>query len=332
MVRLKTILPALTFFTVIISLSISCINNKVNHENTTARLLFDVKAVLGEGAIWNHKTDKLYWIDIEKGILFIYNPANRETMQYPFNKKIGTVVPTLEGNALVALQDGIYELNLTTGKVEFLDNPIENTPDIRFNDGKCDPAGRFWVGTMALNMRKDGASLYRYGTDGVLKKMLDSVTISNGIVWTSDHKTMYYIDTPTQQVKRFRYDEQTGEIYPDGVAVTIPKNMGSPDGMTIDEEDMLWIAHWGGYGVYRWNPQTGKLLQKIAVPAKNVTSCAFGGEKLDYLYITTASSGNTPEELEKYPASGGLFIVKPGVKGVKAYFYGNPGVDSSSTE
>lgn len=332
MVRIKAFLPSLIFITSIIFFSTSCMQNKANNGDPAARLLIDAKALLGEGAIWNYKTNELYWIDIEKGILYIYDPVSRQTMQYPFNKKIGTVVPTNDGNALVALQDGIYELNITTGKVEFLDNPLENKSDIRFNDGKCDPAGRFWVGTMALDAHRFGAALYRYGTDGILKKMLDSITISNGIVWTSDHKTMYYIDTPTQQVKRFQYDESTGDIVPDGIAVTIPKDLGSPDGMTIDEDDMLWVAHWGGYGVYRWNPKTGKLLEKIAVPAKNVTSCAFGGEKLDNLYITTARNGNTPEELQKYPASGGLFMVKPGVKGVKASFYGKSNKDSSPPE
>ncbi len=291
-------------------------NINTEKENMTAEILINSRAILGEGAFWNHKTRELFWIDIENGMFYIYQPANGNTIQFPMNKRIGTVVPSGDNKALVALEDGIYEINIETGVTEFLENPDENTTYTRFNDGKCDPAGRFWVGTMPLGTIDKSAHLFRYDPDGSVKVVLDSIQISNGIVWSSDHKKMYYIDTPTSQIKAFDYDIKTGNISPAGIAVTIPEDLGHPDGMTIDEEDKLWVAHWGGFGVYRWDPETGRLMQKISVPAKNVTSCTFGGENLDVLYITTARTGNDPKELAQYPASGGLFMARPGVKGV----------------
>ena len=149
----------------------------------------------------------------------------------------------------------------------------------------------------------------------------DSVTISNGIVWTSDKKTMYYIDTPTSTIKEFDYNNETGEISNGKIAVKIPIKLGFPDGMTIDEENMLWVGMWNGNAVIRFNPKTGKVISKVEVPAHNITSCAFGGENLEMLYITSARVDMTEEELIKYPLAGSLFKVNPGVKGVKSNFY-----------
>ncbi|MNL47740.1 L-arabinolactonase [compost metagenome] len=148
--------------------------------------------------------------------------------------------------------------------------------------------------------------------------MQAGVTTSNGIAWSSDKKTMYYIDTLTQKVVAYIYDDKTGQISAPYEAITVPDSMGKPDGCTMDAEDMIWIALWGGQSVSRWNPQTGELLCKIEVPAKNVTSCAFGGQSLDTLYITTARTSTTEEDLVRYPYSGGVFAVTPGVKGIKA--------------
>lgn len=145
--------------------------------------------------------------------------------------------------------------------------------------------------------------------------------ISNGIVWSADRRTMYYVDTPTRRVSRYRYDDSTGAIAYEGIAVQIPEEMGFPDGMTIDGCGNLWIALWGGYGVGCWNPHSGELLHRIFVPCPNAASCAFGGENLDTLYITTA--GGTPDSRlrQDYPLSGSLFVCKPGVYGVKACFF-----------
>jgi sugar lactone lactonase YvrE len=285
-----------------------------------AELVLDMKSMLGEGSIWHPIEQKLYWVDIEGKLLHIYDPTTGRNRELTVGSRIGTVVPIDNGGALVALQNGIHKIDTKTGKLSFILAPFTDS-SLRFNDGKCDPSGRFWVGTMALDSRRKGGVLYRFDSDKSIRVMLDSVTISNGIVWTADKKTMYYNDTPTLTVQAFDYDDKTGAISNRRVVITIPRGQGAPDGMTIDEEGKLWIALWGSGTVGRYDPLTGQRLQTIKVPALNVSSCAFGGKNLDTLYITTARAWVNSEKLKEFPLSGGLFAVMPGVRGVPAFFY-----------
>jgi sugar lactone lactonase YvrE len=289
-------------------------------DDLTADLVLDTKSKLGEGSLWHPKEKKLYWVDIEGKILHIYDPATGKDKELPVGSRIGTVVPVKNGGALVALQNGIHKIDTKTGKLSFISAPFTDT-SLRFNDGKCDPSGRFWVGTLALDSRRRGAVLYRMDGDKSIRVMLDSVSISNGIVWTKDKKTMYYNDTPTGTVQAFDYDDKTGAISNRRVVVRIARGGGGPDGMTIDADGNLWVALWGSGTVGKFDPRTGQLLQKVIVPAPNVSSCAFGGKNLDILYITTARAWMNEEKLKQFPLSGGLFAVKPGVKGVRAEFY-----------
>jgi sugar lactone lactonase YvrE len=280
----------------------------------------DVKATLGEAALWDYKLKKLLWVDIENGNLYFYNPSTKTNSAYSFDKRIGTVVPTDSGQYLVALQDGIYVFSPQNGELTKKIDP-ENIKEHRYNDGKCDPAGRFWVGTMALDTTEGAASLYLIKQDFAYETVLKNVTISNGIVWSLDNTKMYYIDTPTHTVVEFEYDLETGKIGSSKIAIEIPEDLGSPDGSTLDEEGMIWIAMFGGGCVTRWNPRTGKLLQKIDVPAHNVTSCAFGGNDLNELYITTGSMEMDEKQKEKYPDAGKLFMTVPGIKGINANYF-----------
>jgi len=184
-------------------------------------------------------------------------------------------------------------------ELKYVANPESHILTNRFNDGKCDPEGRFWAGTMPLNASSKTGSLYRLtyqNGEFLTKKMLSDITISNGICWSLDHKKLYYIDSPTYHVKEFDYDVKTGEIQPDHyrICIEIGKHQGMPDGMTIDSEGMLWIALWGGNAVNRYDPNTGKLLLTIHTPVSKTTAVAFGGQKLDELYITTAIT-STPD-------------------------------------
>jgi len=289
--------------------------------NPKVELVLDAQCGLGEGAIWNYETNRLYWVNITGKMLNIYNPETGENNGLVTGQMIGTVVPSESGKAIVALQNGIYQMDVTTGSKQLIVNPEEGIAGNRFNDGKCDPAGRFWAGTLSLGGEKGKGALYRIDGDGAATKMVGDVTCSNGIVWSADKTKMYYIDTPTHKVMAYDYNNETGEIGNPAVAVEIPEEMGVPDGMSIDSDGNLWIALWGGFAISCWNPQNGKLIRKINVPAKNVTSCAFGGDRLETLYITTARQDLNPEELEKFPLSGGLFKVQPGVRGVKASFF-----------
>lgn len=287
-----------------------------------ATLLYEIPSQLGEGAFWNYKTQEFYWIDIEGKQLHIYNPAKTHNRSFPTPSRIGTVVPQNDSIAIVALEDGIYTMNTNTGSVSLLSDVESEMTINRFNDGKCDPNGNLWVGSMNLKQEAATGSVYKVSENGESIKMIDSVTISNGIVWTGDASTMYYIDTPTGKIQAFDYDTETATISNERTAVIVDPKDGFPDGMTIDENDNLWVGLWNGNAVGNYNPKTGELIQKISVPAHNVTACAFGGEQLDKLYITTASIDMTPEEKEQYPLAGLLFIADVGVKGVPGNLFG----------
>jgi sugar lactone lactonase YvrE len=287
----------------------------------TPEVVSDEVAQLGEGALWNPFNNTLLWIDIEGKKLHVFDPKSKLNQSIELNQRIGTVVPINETEVLVALKDGIYQLNTQTEALKKMADPEPDRTDNRFNDGKCDPNGRFWVGTMSMNGLDNQGALYCVYPDFSVEKKIDSVSISNGIVWSLDKTKMYYIDTPTRKVVEYQYDNATGAISAPRDAIVIPDSLGFPDGSTLDVEGMLWIAMWNGHSLTRWNPQTGELLQRLEVPALNVTSCAFGGENLDVLYITTAFLGMDEDQQAQYPLAGQLFAVKPGVKGVSANFF-----------
>ena len=309
-------------------LLISCKENpEPSESNLQAELEYEVLSDLGEGAIWNYETRELFWVDIIKKRVHIYNPSTQTNRFFETPSAVGTVVPSTQNKAVVALEDGIYMLDTNTGAIESLSDIERDMPENRFNDGKCDPLGNFWVGSMHYPQSEPNASLYRVSPDGSAKRMIDSVTISNGIVWTKDSKTMYYIDTPTAAIKAYDFDPVTAEISNERIAVRVSPEDGHPDGMAIDSNDQLWVGLWNGNAVAHFDPLTGKLIKKVMVPAHNVTSCAFGGDKLDILYITTSSLDMTDEEKQRFPLAGSIFKVKPGVNGVKSSFFKKKNVE-----
>ena len=287
-----------------------------------AKLEYQTKAQLGEGAFWDFRTGELYWIDILEKRLHIYNPKINENRSLSMPSNIGTVVPAENQNeAVVALQDGVYTINTKSEKMSPFSDLEKDVTGNRLNDGKCDPSGRLWVGSMAYSQETGAAKLYMINKDGEAVVQKDSVTISNGIVWSKDKSTMFYIDTPTSQIKAYDYNDFNGNISNERIAVNIDNSLGFPDGMTIDENDNLWVGMWNGNAVLHFDSKTGQLLSKVEVPAHNVTSCAFGGENLNELFITTASVDMTAEEQQKYPLAGSIFKIKTEVKGVKSNFF-----------
>jgi sugar lactone lactonase YvrE len=295
----------------------SCKNQTQSDSAILPEKVSEIKAKLGEGSIWDSRKQVLYWIDIEEGILFEFDPVHNATKSHNAGKKIGTIVPETDTTVVLALQDGVYRMFLENDSLEFIVKPPSLLENQRFNDGKCDPQGRFWVG--ALGPGKS-CFLYCLDNDGIISERLDSITTSNGIIWSPDSTKMYYTDTNTSKVRQFDFDNRTGQISNEKVIIEVPDSLGYPDGMTIDSEGKLWIALWKGYGVYRFDPETGKLMQKIPVQAKNITSCAFGGKELDVLYITSASIDMNAEESLQYPDAGKLLRIKPGVKGIKSNY------------
>ncbi|MBB3057638.1 sugar lactone lactonase YvrE [Mucilaginibacter gotjawali] len=167
-------------------------------------------------------------------------------------------------------------------------------------------------------------SFYVLDTNHSVTKKMSNVSISNGMAWSADHKIFYYIDTPTFTVVAYDFDKKTAEISNKRIIINIPKEDGSPDGMTIDSGGMLWIAHWDGWQITRWNPDTGKKLLSIPLPAARITSCAFGGDNLEDLYITSAKIGLNNDQLASQPLAGSLFVIKNiGYKGLPAFQFGS---------
>lgn len=284
-----------------------------------AELVLDSRADLGEGPCWDHYRKRLIWVDINGFTLNLFDPVTGQNDAHRFDRHIGAAVPDDQGGFLLALKDGFYSWHPNTDELTCIACPEGVDTPNRFNDGKCDPEGRFWAGTMFHQQGpKANAHLFRLDSDLSVHTMKRHVTISNGIAWDIEKQFMYYIDTLAKKVVAFDYDRNTGNISGERDAVFIPDKYGLADGMTIDEEGMLWIAFFNGWCVRRINPQTGEVLLTIDVPVAKVTSCAFGGEKLDELYITTAKADLSPADLDKQPFAGGLFCVKPGVKGCRA--------------
>lgn len=279
------------------------------------------EASLGEGSLWDDRRGRLLWVDIVLGEIRSFDPAlGTDMLLFKAGQAIGTVVLRERGDLVAALADGFHFVDETAGTSVKICHPEEDKPQNRFNDGKCDPAGRFWAGTMSdVDHSGNHGSLYRLDTDLTCHSMVEGVSVSNGIAWSPDGKTMYYTDTRTGLIWAYEYDAKTGDIRNRRTVVDIAKGEGGPDGFTVDAEGMLWVAQWGGWQVGRYDPATGKKILKVDVPAGRVSSCALGGAKLDELYITTARTGLSVSELEKQPLAGCLFVAKAGVAGMKAF-------------
>ena len=287
--------------------------------NEKLELVIDAGAQIAEGPFWDQEKQLLYWVDILGKTINIYNPVTAKNDVIQLDKMIGALIPTAKGKLLAALEDGLYLIDPETFKPRILVNPESNTAQTRFNDGKCDQKGRFWGGTMDLEENRELGKLYCLDQDLNLEEKVKNVKISNGLAWSLDNKTMYYIDSPTKEVLAFDYDLETAEISNKRTIISLAEGKGVPDGMSIDAQGKLWIAHFGGSQVSRWNPESGKKIDKVELPVSNVTSCAFGGKNLDQLYITTASVGLSEEQKEEQPYAGGIFRYQAEVKGLKAF-------------
>ncbi len=270
----------------------------------------------GEGPVWWR--GKLWHVDIEAHKVVCFDPGTGNTEAFDVGERVGTVVPRVGGPGVVIAGDnGIAYFDPATGEKSPITDPEpDKKPQNRFNDGKCDPQGRFWAGTISLVKNTGDAALYRLDPDLSLHTMIPEVTNSNGIGWTADGRTMFYIDTATKTVRAFDFDSATGAIsngrvVVDTAAVGIE---GSPDGLAVDGEGFVWVAICHGGAAIRFDPATGREVGRVTVPCIETTACAFGGEGLRDLYITTGLKNGLDE-----PLAGRLFVAKDvGVAGVPA--------------
>ncbi len=278
-------------------------------------LLVDAHARLGEGPAWDARAGRLVWVDIEGAALHRTDPATGVTATHPMPLPIGVAVPRTAGGYLAALEDGFWAVAMN-GRAERLAEVDTRARSLRFNDGACDPAGRFWAGTMAWDQSPGAGSLYRLERDLRVSRVLDGVTISNGLGWSPDGATMYYVDTPTLRIDAF-----TGAIGARRTFAEIDVGEGRPDGLCVDVEGAVWVALWPGWSIRRYLPDV-TLDALIQLPVAQVSSCAFGGPDLDELYITTAWTGLSDAERAAQPHAGGLFRAHPGVRGLALASFG----------
>ncbi|MDG2180332.1 MAG: SMP-30/gluconolactonase/LRE family protein [Mariniblastus sp.] len=277
------------------------------------------QSTLGEGPLWDPEKNAFWWIDIIEKKLHLFDSASQQNRTWQLDQMPGTVVTCQSGGLALALENGFARFDPTTEELKFLGDPESDLPENRFNDGKCDPQGRFWAGTMRTedHMEQFTGSLYSLELDGeVIKRLGSKIGVSNGIVWSSDSHHMYFIDSPTRHIYRFDYDPMTGEIRNRQIIFEAPEGFGFPDGMAIDSEDHLWVAFWGGGCVAKIDPSNGKITERVIVPVTAPTACAFGGPNLNQLLITTASLGLDQDSRDNQPMAGDLFIAEVSATGV----------------
>jgi sugar lactone lactonase YvrE len=274
----------------------------------TAKPINERKYCLGEGSLWHPEWCKFLFVDILGGLIGVYDPYDESIREILIGKKVGCVVPAFEDKnvLIVALQGELAKLDIQSGQIFQIMELETNKPNNRCNEGKMDSAGRLWFGTMHMDGIANAGNLYCFH-NGKLEIKIPNTSISNGICWSHDKKTMYYIDSPLKNVRAFDYDFKTADISNERVVIHIDEGEeGEPDGMCIDRYGMLWVAIWGRGCVNRYDPFTGKIIGKVRVPAAQVSSCALGGENEDILFITTAYVGL---EEKNNPFDGKLFVV-----------------------
>jgi sugar lactone lactonase YvrE len=284
------------------------------YQTSRAALLYPAANMLGEGPVWHAARQSIFWVDIEgKRVQELTWPAKQEH-NWPMPQRVGMVVPSDKSNLVVALEDGLYRLNLDSSTLQELVAVEKDVTENRPNDGKCDREGRLWLGTMHRNAKESRGALYCIDKSNITQQ-LTGLSIANGMAWSLDDQYFYFIDSVLHRIDRYLFDACSGTITFNRTVVKTPEELGLPDGMAIDDEGMLWVAHWDGFCVCRWHPDTGALLHKIEMPVPQVSSCTFGGKNLDQLIITTARVDMSEEALRQYPQSGHLFVAQPGVKG-----------------
>ena len=273
-------------------------------------------ALLGEGPRWDAAWARLLWVDIEGGALHVFDPRSGDDRAVVLGGRVTAAAPLSRTEVLVAQEARLAVVDLEKGTAETIAE-VPHDADRRLNDGACDARGRFWVGSMALDERRDAGALYRYA-DGALECVIDRVSLSNGLGWSPDDRSMYYVDSPEGCVDVFDFDLETGTIDRRRTFVAIDPRDGTPDGLAVDDDGAVWLALWGGGSVRRYTPE-GALDAVVDVPVRKVTACCFGGDDGRTLYITTASVSLTPDEQRAQPLAGCVFVAEPGVSGPPAH-------------
>ncbi len=272
-------------------------------------------AFLGEGPVWLPSERKLALVDILAPSIIIADPQDGTFQTHAMPELVSAVVPRRRGGFLAAMQTGLKAVDLTTGKVSTIASPEAGKPGNRFNDGKCDRRGRFWVGSLAIDTTPGHGALHRLDPDGRCVMMDDGFHVSNGLGWSPDDRRFYFTDSRPRRIYVYDFDLESGAIENRRVFAQLPEGVGVPDGVAVDAEGFVWSAHWDGWCVTRYDPD-GKVDRVINLPVPRPTSCAFGGPDLSTLYVTSARIRLSAQQLAEAPMSGSVFALQTGARGL----------------
>jgi sugar lactone lactonase YvrE len=284
---------------------------------STVRCLANPHALVGEGPVWDDRRAVLWWVDIKQPRLLRYDPASGANHALDLPERIGCIALRENGGLIGALMSGFAWLDPETGAVTPLHDPEPHLPGNRFNDGKCDPGGRLFAGTMDNDEVACTGTLYRLDPDLSTHVMCTDVHLSNGLGWSPDDRLLYYTDSLRRTIWVYDYDLATGAIERRRAFARVPDDAGVPDGLCVDADGFVWSAHWGGWRLTRYAPD-GRIDRLVEMPAAQITCPVFGGPNLDVLYVSSAAIGMTGADFAKAPEGGGLFSLDAGVRGEAA--------------
>ena len=274
-------------------------------------------ATVGESPVWHPDEKRLYWIDIQRKMIHRFNPASKTNESFLLPEIVTCIALRAQGGLILTLEKSFALFDPATGHLEKITSVEENLPANRFNDGKCDPQGRFWAGTMdAKDWKRPSGNLYRMDADRRVALMQTQVICSNGSGWAPDGRTMYYTESFRYAIFAYDFEPETGSISNRRTFAEIDETSGGfPDGMTVDAEGCVWSNIVGLGRIARYDPK-GKVERIVELPVPRATDCTFGGPNLETLYITSARETMTLKQLEEAPLSGSLFAIHTGIRGL----------------
>ena len=278
------------------------------------KILWKVRCTLGEGTLWVNEHNSVYFTDIKKKKIYSYNTKSKKKKIYKVNKEIGFLAHVKEHIFVLGLQGELRIQNLKLKKILKSIKIEQHLKFNRINDGKTDPAGNLWFGTMDNLERKiEKGSLYKLDKNLMLTKVDKNYRITNGPAFI-DQFNFYHTDSPKKKIYKIKINKKN-KIISKKIFIKFATEDGSPDGMTLDKNKNLWVAHFHGACISVFN-NNAKLVHRINFPAKNITNCAFGGKNNSELFITTATKGMSKADIQKFSYSGYLFSVKTNSKGI----------------
>jgi sugar lactone lactonase YvrE len=281
---------------------------------TSAEIALDAGDELGEGPFWDELRGELLRVDISRGLVHGWNPSTGAAWRRECDGEVGAALPRAAADGLVTAVG--RRILMDEGEaVRVLAGVEQDRPGNRFNDCRCDPAGRLWAGTMSGESAPGGGSLYRLVPGGEIERVISNTTISNGLGWSPGGDRMYFIDSTTHRIDVFDYDAGSGEIAGRRPFAETDPSDGLPDGMTVDSEGGVWVCLFGGGAVRRYGAD-GALEAHVELPVTNPTSPVFGGPDLQTMYVTSARHGLSDEQLAAEPAAGAVLVLEPGVAGM----------------